>query len=341
MIVPDEGALLMLQIWIDALPPTPFGAYYSTYISDTTPSASDTISAYTISGGQVAITSDLFSTPVMVDGVATSYALVDYEMLPGGFTGTVYGYILWLFGGFKVIQAERFSQQFTNDGSTAKSLRLSGLVFAFWFNNPDPGLYPWDAYRSSLVNTTASTLTINVPSYADGDILVAVVVTNNTLTTTTSTGWDLVQEVSSGAPPRIAILKRDASSEPSSYDFAVGGTASAGIIFTIRNATGVNFWQGYYVDTIGSTDMPLSTTAGYPTSNSKNSLILCVWANEANEAITAPGTMDAIINQDTGPFALLIATEHVANGAVFPTRTATIGTAEPWSCLGISLDKTP
>lgn len=341
MIVPDEGALLMLQIWIDALPPTPFGAYYSTYISDTTPSASDTISAYTISGGQVAITSDLFSTPVMVDGVATSYALIDYEMLPGGFTGTVYGYVLWLFGSFKVIQAERFSQQFSNDGSMAKSLRLSGLVFAFWFNSGLPGLYPFDAYRSSLVHTTGSTLTIAVPSYDAGDKLIAILVTNDLAGSPTQADWTLVQGTGLGVPPRVTMFARDASSEPSTYDFGVGGTASAGIIFTLRNSTGTAFWEGVNYDATGSTDMPLITFAGYPGTNTKNSLIMSVWANEANEAITAPAGMSEVINQDIGPFALLIATEQIAQFAAFPTRTATIGTAEPWTALGVSIDKDP
>lgn len=115
---------------------------------------------------------------------------------------------------------------------------VKSLTVKTW--DGDLGDYP-DAATVAGVTTpaqeaSATSITVDVPTHTDGDLLYAIVASNRA-GAVTSAGW---QQVSSGGSnPKQVLLVRVADSEPASYDFAHAGSAGP-LAATIVALSGAN-----------------------------------------------------------------------------------------------------
>lgn len=225
---------------------------------------------------------------------------------------------------------------------------LGGLVARYPFFDQPPGSTE-SLFRDSNTNTitSAGSVTVNVPTYNDGDLLLAFISitgsNSGTATATTPSGWTYVGDVTASgtfSTPRLYVYRRVASSEPSSYTFSWN--------FTNCGAVGVIVsYNGDYVDT---TEENVSTNNG--TSNSPScpsvspastSLLLRLLVNDSNVNVTYPtGTDGRITAQVSGSgshngdtFAL--ADTIIPAGA---SGTANFGTSanEQWGTMSITFN---
>lgn len=327
MIVPDEGALLLLQIWLDGAP----DLYLRTYGSHTTPDPTITYTGgfgpYGISTGLVAAS---FSAPTMVDGVAVSTyppVLLDDD------GNSIVGYaVLADYAGFKVVVMERFPETLR---TTTGQFYLHDFQFGLRFNQA-PVDYPYVVARSAIVTGNGDTATLAVPAHHGGDRLFALFVTNGEFSPT-STGWDLVQGVSDGTSnPRVTVLSRIVSSEPATYDFDVSATSADywARMFVARLLDDI----AWYNFASGTTETSL-VIPGAAHLGSDKARILTIWANSDTQSMTPDAPLELDTLDVSAPWGVLIATEEVPESVNYSDRTASIGSAAPWTGLGISLKR--
>lgn len=153
-------------------------------------------------------------------------------------------------------------------------------------------------------DTATTTITINKPTgTVEGDLMIAVMVSDEARTWTGDTDWT---EVRDGAP-RIAY-KVAGASEPSSYTFTCAlSRRSRGVILTYRNAV---------YDTIGAVDTssPYSP-AGITMSDTGRLIGVICKSDTAGTTFTLPSSMTSRTNSTIVTPRIAIGDEAVSAGA--------------------------
>jgi len=139
----------------------------------------------------------------------------------------------------------------------------------------------WTA-ESHAFNNLNTSLSINLPSYASNDVLIASIGTSGNAAISTPAGWTLIANTSSGASSTDAQQStywRAVNNEPASYTWILGGTAvaSSGFIWAIAgantsapiNASSTNSGSGTAI------------TANAVTTTSTNTLLLYLATNHS------------------------------------------------------------
>lgn len=199
------------------------------------------------------------------------------------------------------------------------------------------------AAEAHAFNNSATSLNITVPSYANGNVLVASIGTSGNAVISAPAGWTLIANTSSGASSADAQQStywRVASSEPTSYTWALGATAVAsnGFIWAIKDA---NTSSPIHVS---STNIGSGTaiTANAVTTTDTNTLLLYLATNysaatawPANTLWTQHNSTTASTIQTIGNTASLYDTINTGN---FVTNVTSGGAAgDKWAVQLIAL----
>lgn len=177
---------------------------------------------------------------------------------------------------------------------------------------------------ASVLNSSSGSSIINVPSgTVDGYVMVAFVSVNNTTSTTTPTGWTLINsQLNGGISGRISLYFRVASSEPSNYTFTHSSTQ--------RNGGWISTFAGVDTSSVtnGSSMTGASFTAPSITTTVANTMLVYGGYNDnaANTVFSAPGGMTMSV--DTGGFGSVGGMYGVQSSAG-ATGTRTMAQAPP------------
>jgi hypothetical protein len=222
---------------------------------------------------------------------------------------------------------------------------LDGLVLRYPLMDKPPGASA-SLYKSISSNTvTASTtVTVNVPTVNNDDVMLAFVACggdgNTALTVTTPTGWTLVGSVdapSTFSTPSLYVFSRIASSEPASYNFV---SSSSNSIVAVIAA-----YDGNYVSLtspVSGTNSGESTSPTAPSvSATGSSLVIRAMIGDSNETVTYPsGTAGRFTGQETGTgngCTFAFADEGVSSAGATGTGVFTYGASEQWGAITIAL----
>ena len=195
------------------------------------------------------------------------------------------------------------------------------------------------SFRAQDSNTAASEeVTVTRPTgTTDGDILVAMVINDSTGEVTADTGtWTEISNVGTGM--NMSIFYKEASSEPASHTFTTNGAADATAIVAAFSKTG-GTWdlQDNANSNLASGN---SLTTGSVTATD-NSMLICAWSNDDNEAVSSPPSgMTLIANQNGGSVSVDGYYESRSSGAVTKSLTYS-GGGEELRSIAIVLDLVP
>lgn len=341
MIVPNEGLLAALQILRDSMDVFPFRYRLRCYLTAKVPAAGDTLTDYDLGGFESHLPGGAFSTPVMDGDVATMTSFAGIELASSGIGTSIAGYVVYRSDLTKMIVAQSFDPIYVSDATPGKRCTFDGVIIGLRCTIPPPDYDPYIAFRSDVEVSTTSTITIDVPTHDDGDLLITVIIGNDDTINPSCDGWLLRQAVGGSTSSKISILSRVADTEPTYYEFAAGGTSTVGLMFVFRHPTGIMQWQGYASDSMGDVNLVVPDDVLGPVTSSKHSLVFGVWSTPSGDTIEPPADMEPVISTTAGIYGFVIGTARVDVSEVFPAWTATLVSPEPWAALAISIDRDP
>lgn len=150
---------------------------------------------------------------------------------------------------------------------------------------------------SAGTRTTSSTVTVNKPAGTqEGDLMVAFIMAASAgVTPSYPSGWAEAVLDTTGNNSGAVAYKVAGASEPSTYDFTVGGSFGRNVqIVTIRNASNL---------TVGSYNEATSSTVTAPSITAVGNGILLGWFGiEGTPTLTtAPSSMTQAVQTTGGP----------------------------------------
>jgi len=230
---------------------------------------------------------------------------------------------------------------------------VDGLVARHLMDETSPNNYASlnTHYKDSTTASVESTsVTISVPTVADGDLMVAAICAGgNTSGTpavvTTPSGWDPIGNgdlPSTSSTPSLWIYRRTASSEPATYNFAIDQTNT--IIATMGT------WDGNFItttqDVISTINTGTSIAPIAPTvSPSGNALILRIAASDSTKL---PSDTSEYFPSNTIGREALEATDVPTNGCTLGfseqlvpsgatgTASFSLGSSDQWGAFTVA-----
>jgi len=219
--------------------------------------------------------------------------------------------------------------------------------------------FPTDLFRiaeRTIDTTTGSSFSMNVPSeIEDGDLMIAaLLMSGNSGSSGTapnlsddSGNWNLLNSGNTDVPgtgsrPGLWVYYKTASSEPASYTWSI----------TNMNSNGQGLMLGFLPSglTLTPETVPSIINTGDSSSPvcpsvsiSSDSLVLRIFANDDNDAITLPLATSIPIGEATSDGAdnngsnLKVAFE-VVTGATTGTLTGSLPGSEAWGCLTVTFE---
>lgn len=163
--------------------------------------------------------------------VYSSSDLTDFDSLGSNDTNDVtigLGYKEWISGAFD-------PAAFTFSQSNSAAYSWAGVTMAL---RPERDLPRPEFIASSSVTPTTSSLSIPVPTgTAEGDLMIAVVGTNNLSSINTPTGWTRQRDFGRDNPEMVVFSRVAGASEPADYAFTSSFGTISGTILTYRGAS--------------------------------------------------------------------------------------------------------
>ena len=168
-------------------------------------------------------------------------------------------------------------------------------------------------------------LTINVPTHATGDLLIAVVAKNASgVTITTPTGWTALAAPNGTNIGMSVFYKVAAASEPVNYDFVKGGSNLRldGAMLAYRNADATAVAYVSNTNTGSST----SVVANSVTTTSVQNMVITIDVIKAATTFTAASsTTERVDTTSGGTVALEVSERRFRNAGATGTSTAVAG----------------
>jgi hypothetical protein len=208
---------------------------------------------------------------------------------------------------------------------------LSHFLRAEVGNNPVVSPVYVSNNTASKAAGSGTTLDITKPSsVAAGDLLVAVLVANNTGGWNTLSGWTRL--VNAATDPSTSYQYKIANgTEPATLSFNCGSVRASGIVMRFTGAASTNVGS-----TAGSSASTTPHVAPSVTITSNNSLVLSIFTTDNNN-ITWTGVRSTVISAFTTECSFNISYDIVNAGAT-GTLTGTPSSAQAYVCFqaGIS-----
>lgn len=180
------------------------------------------------------------------------------------------------------------------------------------------GLPPEFVAAGPVNRVTGTDITLTLPAHEDGDLLIAIISTNNSRNiNTTPAGWatDLHDQLSGGT---VRIHSKIASSEGATAAFSwTLSSGTTGVIIALRNATAIQMGAVNRESAINATALGITPAkSGY--------LLGTFFAYSDRSPTAAPSGMSTLVSYDGASPDLLIA------GVEWPSKSATGNKVSSW-----------
>jgi hypothetical protein len=196
----------------------------------------------------------------------------------------------------------------------------------------------------------ATTVTLDVPTHTDGDLLVAVICPGGDsggtpANVTTPSGWTQIGTVdlpSTISTPSLWIYRRTASSEPASYDFVANQTTSMNAFMVSYDQNMVSTTEENITSNTGTSAAPSAPTIS-PTANS---MVLRICASDGIQIPTPVGNFYpantigrlALENSGVGNGCSLGFADHLVGSGATGAATFTLEASDQWGCFSVSFN---
>jgi hypothetical protein len=188
-------------------------------------------------------------------------------------------------------------------------------------------------YRSMSESDTPATSIDKPLNCADGDIMVAAVI-SDTAEAQTMTGWTGITAVDSSSS-RLTVAYKVASSEGASYQFTSATADDSAFIACFTKSGGTWHIEAYNSGAI-TTSTGQAVSTGEVTATSSNSMLIVAIGNDDLHAVTtAPADMTLISDLLIGSRGLAGYYEARSSGAVTKTSVSAEDTPNDLSAIGV------
>ncbi|MDP5094155.1 MAG: Ig-like domain-containing protein, partial [Polaribacter sp.] len=194
---------------------------------------------------------------------------------------------------------------------------------------------------SNCDNNNVSSISVNVPSGAVNDLLIAAVSTDNADgVINTPSGWTLVQGALNSDTSLYVFYRLANGSEPNSYTFNLS-SGSNEMCAAIVRYSGVNTTNPIQVSAIATGN---SSTPNPPsiTTSSNNAIIVNIIGTDDNESpMTHPSNTTERIDVESDQNSLGIADQNQTNAGSIDPSNWTISGGERWVAVTLAINTTP